>query len=112
VARIACAAAGAGFLAAVYVAFAASARFNAHRFFVAAMIACLPAAESFRFGLGAASGADRSAAFLEAAHLFRCASAIAFLPAALIFRRLCFGGSGAAAGPAEPPVSTVRSSAI
>jgi hypothetical protein len=33
-------------------AFAASALFNAHRFFVAAMIARLPAAESFRFGFG------------------------------------------------------------
>src|ERR1019366_1059010 len=86
-------------------AFAASALFNAQRFFVAAMIALLPAAESLRLGLGAASGGDGSAAFLEAAHLFRCASAIAFLPAALIFRRLRFGGSGLAAGSVGPPVS-------
>jgi hypothetical protein len=78
-------------------AFAASALFNARRFFVAAMIALRPAAESFRLGLGA-SGCEGSAAFLDAAHLLRCASAIAFLPAALIFRRLRFGGSGVAAG--------------
>jgi hypothetical protein len=42
-----------------------------HRFFVAAMMAFLPAAESFRLGLGAASGTCGSAAFLEAAHLLR-----------------------------------------
>jgi hypothetical protein len=90
--------------------FAASARFNAHRFFVAAMIAFLPAAESFRFGLEAASEAGNSAAVLEAAHLFRCASAIAFLPAALIFRRFCIAGFGAAAVPAEPPGSIARQS--
>ena len=102
----------AGFLAAAFIAFAASARFSAHRFFVAAMIAFLPAAESFRLGLGDASGGDGSAAFLEAAHLFRCASAIAFLPAALIFRRLRFGGSGVAAGSVGPPVRTAWSSPI
>jgi hypothetical protein len=87
-----------------YVAFAASARFNAHRFFVAAMIAFLPAAESFRFGLETTLGVAPADAALDAAHLFRCASAIAFLAAALIFRRLCFGSSGAAAVAAEAPV--------
>jgi hypothetical protein len=95
-----------------YVPFAASARFNAHRFFVAAMIAFLPAAESFRFGLETTLGVAPADAALEAAHLFRCASAIAFLPAALIFRRLRFGGSGAAVDSAGPPVSNARSSAI
>ena len=45
----------AGFLARTV---AASALFSAHRFFVAAMIAFLPAAESFRLGLGAASGVE------------------------------------------------------
>lgn len=95
-----------------YAVFAAcSARFNAQRFFVAATIALLPAAESFRFGFETASGAGLSAAFL-AAHLFRCASAIAFLPAALIVRRFCCGGSGAAAVSAEAPVCIARSSAI
>jgi hypothetical protein len=49
-------AAGAAFFAAG-CAFEASAFFNSHRFFVAAMIAFLPAAESLRLGLGAASGA-------------------------------------------------------
>jgi hypothetical protein len=87
-------------------AFEASARFNAQRFFVAAMIAFLPAAESFRLGLEATSDAAPSAAFL-AAHLFRCASAIRFLPAALTFRRLR-PGSGVAAGPALPPVNRCR----
>jgi hypothetical protein len=86
---------------------------DTQRFLVAAIIAFLPAAEGFRFGLGAASGADGSAAFLEAAHLFRCASAIAFLPAALIFRRFRLGGSDVAAvGSAGPPGSMARSSAI
>jgi hypothetical protein len=46
--------AGAAFFAAG-CAFEASAFFNSHRFFVTAMIAFLPAAESFRLGLGAIS---------------------------------------------------------
>jgi hypothetical protein len=41
----------AGFLVAVFAAFAASALFSAHRFFVAAMIAFLPAAERLCLGL-------------------------------------------------------------
>jgi hypothetical protein len=86
-------------------AFAASARFSAHRFLVAAMIAFRPAAESLRFGLGTASDA-----FLEAAHLLRCASPIRARAAALIFRRLGFNDSGTAAG--SPADSMDRSSAI
>lgn len=85
--------AGATFLAAAF-AFAALAALAFLRFATSFAFA---AAESFRFGFGAASGADGSAAFLEAAHRLRWASAIAFLPAALIFRRLRFAGSGVAA---------------
>jgi hypothetical protein len=54
--RFAFFAAGAAFFA-VVCAFEASAFFNSHRFFVAAIIAFLPAAESLRLGLGTASGA-------------------------------------------------------
>lgn len=46
-------------------------RIPPHRFFVAAMMAFLPADESFRLDLGAASGTGPSATFLEAAHLLR-----------------------------------------
>jgi hypothetical protein len=67
----------------------------AHRFFVAATIAARPALLSFRLGLGAASGADSSVAFLDSAQRFPCASAMRFRAAALIFRRLCFGTAGA-----------------
>src|ERR1039458_943077 len=70
------------------------------------MIALLPAAESFRLGLGAASEV-----FLGAAHLLRCASAMRARAAALIFRRLRFGDSGAE-GSAGPPDNRDRSSAI
>src|ERR1035441_6476277 len=64
----------AGVCWALAAAFAA-AFFAAHRFFKAATIAALPAALSFRFGLGA-SGAtgDGSDSFLASAHRFRCAS--------------------------------------
>ena len=95
----------------LYFAFAASARFNAHRFLSAATIAFLPAAESFRFGLAAAFAGDPSAAVFEAAHLFRCPSAIAFLPAALIFRRFR-GNSGPVVVSVGAPVCIARSSAI
>lgn len=61
----------AGFLAAAFSSCALDALTASQRFFVAAMIAYLPAAESFRFGLEAASGTGGSAAFLEAAHLLR-----------------------------------------
>ena len=54
--RFAFFAAGAAFFA-VVCAFEASAFFNSHRLFVAAIIAFLPAAESLRLGLGTASGA-------------------------------------------------------
>ena len=94
-------------LAAGFAALTAS-----QRFFVAATIAALPARLSFRFFLGAASCADGSVVFFDAAHLFRCASAIAFLPAALIFRRLGVAGSAVAAGSVGPPVSQPQSSAI
>jgi hypothetical protein len=100
----------AGLLAAVYVAFAASARFNAQRLLVAAEMAFRPAALSFRLGFG--FSVDSPACFLVSAHLFRCASAIAFLPAALIFRRLRFVGPGVVAGSAGPPESMARSSLI
>lgn len=90
-------------------AFAASALFSAHRFFVAAMIARLPAAESFRLGLAAASGVE---VFLDAAHLLRCASAMRARAAALIFRRSRIGDSDAAVGSGRPPSSIPRSSAI
>jgi CheY-like chemotaxis protein len=91
------------------VCFEASARFAAQRFLVAAMIARLPAAESFRFGFGASCAAW---CFLDSAHLFRCAAAIAALPALLIFRRLRRGDSEAAAVDWEPPSSICRISAI
>jgi len=47
----------AGFLAPAFIAFPASARFSAHRFFVAAMMAALPARLSLRLGFGAAGAA-------------------------------------------------------
>ena len=43
---------------AYFPALALAALTAAHRFFIAAMIAFLPAAESFRLGLGAAFGAE------------------------------------------------------
>ena len=91
------------------VYFADAARFSAQRFLVAAMIARLPAAESFRFGFGASGAAGR---FLDSAHLFRCAAAIAALPALLILRRLRWGNSEVAAVDWEPPSSICRISAI
>ena len=96
---------------AYFLAFAA-AFCKRQRFFVAAIIAALPAAESLRFGLGVAFGVDGSAAFLEAAHLFRWASAIAFLPATLILRRFLVGASGVATGAAGPGERMARSWAI
>ena len=76
------------------------------------MIAFLPAADSFRLGLGDSCAAFGSDCFFDSAHLFRCASAMRARAAALIFRRLRFGGSAVAAGSAKPPVSTPRSSAV
>ena len=43
----------------------------AHRFFVAAMIAALPAALNLRLALGEATGVDGPAAFFDSAHRFR-----------------------------------------
>src|SRR5208283_24875 len=90
---------------------AVSARFAAHRFLVAAMMARRPAAESFRFGFGAGAAAGF---FLDSAHLFRCAAAIAALPALLILRRLREGDgfSEATAAGAGLPSSSCRISAI
>lgn len=96
---------------ALAVALAASARFSAQRFFVAAMIAFLPAAESFRLALGAAAGSDGAEGFLDPAHLLRCASAMRARAAALILRRLRFVGAGAAAC-VPPPDSIARRSLI
>src|SRR5258708_3511092 len=78
------------FLVAACSSFAASARFNAHRFWVAATIAALPALLSFRFGFDSSGigGAGDLADFFDAAHLLRCASAIRARPAALMS---CFG---------------------
>src|SRR5947209_2676446 len=87
--------------------FAASLRFSAQRRLVAAIIAFLPAAESFRLALGAsaddATGADFA---FDSAHLLRCASAIRFRPAALIFRRFEFGTAGV--GPLGIAAPTIR----
>src|SRR5437016_7376123 len=91
-------------------AFAASARFSAQRRLLAAMIAFLPAAESFRLGFAAFD--EPALTPLILAHLAFCASAIAFLPAALIFRRLRFGVSDLALDSAGRPLSNARSSAI
>jgi hypothetical protein len=85
----------------------------AQRFFVAAIIACLPAALSRRFrfcGAGAAAGEDSP---FEAAHLFLCASAMRARASADNFLRprrppVC----GAALGCGEPPCSLFRKSAI
>ncbi|MGD0870425.1 MAG: hypothetical protein ABSB88_12785 [Bryobacteraceae bacterium] len=102
-----------GALAVFFVsALVASARFSAQRFFVAAMIVFLPAAESLRLGLGAASGVEFQDVFLDAAHLLRCASAMRARAAALIFRRLRFGASNGETRSAKPPDSPARSSAI
>src|ERR1035441_2012728 len=92
-------------------ALAASALTLAQRFLVASEMAFLPAALSFRFGLGA-SGATGDDVFLASAHRFRCASPMRFRAAALIFRRLPFGPPGAAAVAVGPPGSMARSSAI
>ena len=83
-----------------------AARFAAHRFFSAATMFRLPAADSFRFGfLVSAAGADSDAAFF-AAHRFFCASAIARLPAALIVR-LRVAGSVEAEAPSVLLLSTL-----
>jgi hypothetical protein len=75
--------AGAFFFAAAVIAVADPALFAAHRFFNAATIAALPAAESFLFGFEGAGVAD-STSPRDAAHRFLCASAMRARPAALI----------------------------
>jgi hypothetical protein len=70
---------------------AAAARTAAQRFFVAAMILCMPSSLIWRFAFGGATLEDWAATpfcLLAVAHRFRCASAIRFLPAALTFRRV------------------------
>jgi hypothetical protein len=76
--------------------FVAAALFAAHIFFVAAMIAALPAALSLRFRFGAAFEVGFAVGVVDtwgsclpfiAAQLLRWAAAMAFRPAALIFRR-------------------------
>jgi hypothetical protein len=103
---------GAAFFAAL-CAFAASARFRAHRRLVASMIAALPARLSllFRF-CGAVAVADGWDSPLIRAHLAFCASAIFRREATLDVLRLWVGTSGVTAEAAGPPVSTARSSAI
>src|SRR5437870_699536 len=76
-------------------AFATLALCKRQRFLVAAMIAFLPAAESWRLGFGASGVAFDDSPF-SLAHLFRCAAAIRARPAALILRRLRFGASDGA----------------
>lgn len=83
----------------------------AHRFFVAAEIAFLPAELILRFGIVVTASASDSDRPLDSAHRFRCASPIRFRAAALIFRRLPFDISGVAAGSMRPS-SMARSSAI
>src|SRR5450759_619887 len=65
----------------------------AQRFLVASEMAFLPAALSFRFGLGASgtTGDDGTDSFLDSAHRFRWASPMRFRAAALILRLLPFG---------------------
>jgi hypothetical protein len=85
--------AGAGFFVAADFA---AARFAAHIFFVAAMIAALPAALSFRFGFGAfaEAGACGSDSPFILAHRSFWARAILRRTARLRFRRFGFVGSG------------------
>jgi hypothetical protein len=86
----------------------------AHRFFVAAMIAALPALLSFLFAFGAsggdvAAGSDSPRSF---AHRAFCARAIFRRAAAENFFRLRTGASGLTEVSAGPPDSMARSSAI
>jgi hypothetical protein len=90
--------------------FFAAARYAAQRFFVAAAIAALPAALSFRFGFGAA-GASGATSPLAAAHPFLCPAAIFLRAAALILRRRRPVGVIVAAS-AGAPESIARNSAI
>ena len=103
-----------GFLAPAFIAFAASARFSAHRFFVAAIILAIPSLLIRRLGLVASglAGAGGPDSPLILAHRAFCAIAIFRLEAAENLLRLRVGASGVAAGAAGPPDSTAWSSAI
>jgi len=98
------------FFRAAFFVFSASRRLNAHRRFVAAMMAFLPAADSLRFGF--CLGAAGSVSPRTFAHLARCAIAIRRRAAVLIFRRLGGAGPSAAGECAELPLSRARSLAI
>ena len=99
------------FFAGAFVAAFCALWIAAQRFFVAAMIAALPAALSFRFAFGAGAVAGASD-FFDSAHRFRCASPMRFLAAALILRRLPFGASGVAAVSTGAPGNIALGSAI
>jgi hypothetical protein len=111
--RVSVVGAGSGptaFFASFTGAYFAAAFFAAQRFFKAATIAALPAAESFRFGF-----ADFDVAGdvpLIAAHLARCAIAIFRRAAGENFFRLPVGASVVAVALAGPPSSMTRRSAI
>lgn len=89
--------------------FLASARFASQRFFVATMIAALPAALGLRLGFAGASGFEPA---LASAHLFRCAAAIFLRAAALILRFGRSEDSDTAAGSFTLPESMARIPAI
>jgi hypothetical protein len=86
--------------------FFAAARFAAHIFLVAAMIAALPAALSLRLGFGVAAGAGAVVAFAAFAALafFRFATSAAFVAADSF--RFAFGAAtrtGAGDGGSDSP---------
>lgn len=105
--------AGAAFLAVADFALAASARFRAHRFLVAAMILFNPSSLIRRFGGDALAGAgvDGCDCPRNLAHLAFCAKAIFRRAPALILLRFGEAVSEVAAG-VPPPDSMDRSSAM
>jgi len=109
---VVCFLAGAAFFAAL-CAFAASARFSAQRFFVAAMIAALPALLSFRFGFAGsvAAGAGGSDSLRSFAHRSRWASFMCRRAAADNFLRFRGAASDMVAVSTEPPDRIAASSA-
>jgi hypothetical protein len=86
------------FASTLSIAALASARFSAHRFFVAAIILFKPSGLIFLFAVGAsgAGAADFSLSPLILAHRSFCASLIRSRTAALRFLRLPVGTSGVA----------------
>lgn len=105
----------AALLPAAFLAGAApSARFSAHRRFVASLMALRPAADILRrFGLtGSGVEADAGSSPLSLAHLAFCAKAIFWRAAALNRFRLGAAVSGVVAVSVEPPWSMALSSAI